>query len=147
MNYHSHLLFALLLALYTKCYFGGGIFFIFFILVGALLPDLDETKSYLGRRVPLLPGLSKFLFGHRGIYHSLPFAILLALFINIFSFKTAVAIFIGYMSHLFLDATTKQGIQPFWPLKARIHGPITTGSIVEKAFTIILFALIVLKLF
>tara|TARA_Y100000310_G_scaffold17224_1_gene17094 strand:+ start:4304 stop:4747 length:444 start_codon:yes stop_codon:yes gene_type:complete len=144
MQYHTHLLFALLLALYTKDYFQADLFFIIIVLIGSLLPDLDETKSYLGRRIPFLPTISKLLFGHRGIYHSIPFAILLTLLINIFSFKAAIAILIGYLSHILLDSITKQGIQPLWPLKLRMKGPIKTGGLFEKIFTILILIAIII---
>ncbi|VEB43121.1 Inner membrane protein ydjM [Chromobacterium violaceum] len=40
-------------------------------LAGSLLPDIDHPKSWLGRRIPFLSRPISYLFGHRGITHSL----------------------------------------------------------------------------
>lgn len=38
---------------------------------------------------------------------------------------------LGWVMHIIADATTIEGIPPFWPLPWRIRGLITTGSILE----------------
>jgi len=43
----------------------------------------------------------------------------------------AFPVFLGYGIHLIGDSLTKDGIQPFWPLKKRIDGSIRTGGRIE----------------
>jgi len=60
-------------------------------------------------------------------------------FIN---YDVSIAILIGYFSHLFLDAITKAGIRPLYPIyNKRINGPFKTNSFTEK----IIFVFIVLS--
>ena len=39
--------------------------------LGALLPDIDESNSLIGRKLKVLSYPIKWIFGHRGITHSL----------------------------------------------------------------------------
>ena len=43
----------------------------------------------------------------------------------------AVAVAVGWLSHLTLDALTPHGVAPLWPLPWRLHGPISTGGLGE----------------
>ena len=46
--------------------------------------------------------------------------------------------FMGYSVHLIADSFTKSGIQPFWPLKTRSKGPISTGGKIEDSIFVFL---------
>ena len=95
-------------------YIGATIF-------GALIPDIDYTKSLIGR---FFRPISKYLnqrFGHRTITHSLA-----ALFVssllggvieNTFLQQTTISkiYFLGFFSHLILDMMTVQGVPLFYP--------------------------------
>ena len=90
-------------------------------LVASILPDIDHTKSLIGK---LFLPLSRFLnrrFGHRTITHSITFLGLLTLFVlflerNFFPQNPITTIFfISYTSHLLLDMATIQGVPLFYP--------------------------------
>ena len=116
------------------------------LVIGSLIPDIDTPKSMAGRRAKGLSRTINFFSGHRGILHSLTIPIIL-LFIALsmhthFLLKIMIyGITIGYTSHLFLDALTKQGIIILWPFKARVRGKITTNSFIDN-FTFYILAIV-----
>jgi inner membrane protein len=90
-------------------------------LIASILPDIDHTKSLIGK---LFLPLSRYLnrrFGHRTITHSITFLGLLALFLlflerNFFPDNPITTIFVmAYISHLLLDMATIQGVPLFYP--------------------------------
>ena len=90
-------------------------------LIASILPDIDHTKSLIGK---LFLPVSRYLnrrFGHRTITHSITFLGLIALFLlflerNFFPEKPITTIFVmGYISHLLLDMATIQGVPLFYP--------------------------------
>lgn len=60
-------------------------FYLLGVSFGAIFPDIDEPQSYIGKRVPILPIVIKFIFGHRGLTHQ--FLFFLIPFISIFAFQ------------------------------------------------------------
>ena len=94
-----------------------------FTVIASLLPDIDHTKSFIGKVFyPLAKCINK-RFGHRTITHSLIF--LLSIWI-ITSTTTHclninpsynVILFFSVLSHFILDMVTLQGIPLFYPLK------------------------------
>jgi len=128
--------------------------------LGALLPDLDAEVSLLssvkiGAIRPLAP-VSSLLFrqwGHRGPLHSprvLAILLVPALLLGL-AFGSALfglALWLGYASHLALDACTKTGI-PKWPRAGRLWllPPalrFVTGSEAEDRLFLILGCLVIL---
>lgn len=122
--------------------------------IGGLAPDLDNQSSHLWRRVRggSIWGriLSPLLGGHRLISHSLLGTIisggLFWLLLSAISEIVLVdmyfvwwAFMIGFISHLFLDSFTRQGIPLLFPLPYQIGIPplrrlrIRTGGVAEKA--------------
>ena len=145
--FKTHLAFSFLLALFLFKYFNLNfyLFLIIFILAG-ILPDIDHSKSWIGRKFKLLSWLINFIFGHRKLIHSIFFAVFLAIIVKIFFNDYYIPFFLGYLSHLFLDSLTKQGVRILYPLKFKTSWIIRTNSIVEKLLLIILIILIVYKL-
>ena len=98
--------------------------FLFFTALFSVLPDVDHTKSPIGK---VCYPIAKYLdrkFGHRTITHSLFFYItgilLTGLIERIVLEKSGIytSIFIwAYGSHLVFDMMTKQGIPLFFPFK------------------------------
>ena len=43
----------------------------------------------------------------------------------------ALAVAVGWVSHLLLDGCTPHGVAPCWPLPWRLRGPVSTGGIGE----------------
>ncbi len=134
----THLIAGLLLAVLFIPYAPNQLLGVFIILLGALIPDIDERSSILGRKIPFI----SFFTRHRTFFHSLFFAILCMIVLNVFLPRMYVWLFLaGYMSHLFLDAMTPMGVRPFWPSQVRIRGFIRTGGILEKMLFILFTAL------
>jgi inner membrane protein len=118
-------------------------------VVGSVLPDLDHPRGLLYGllRVPswLRRGVSQMV-GQRGILHSLFVSlILLALCLMIlnavfqFAFVISLGIFAGYLSHLFLDSLTVQGVAWLLPFSHRkLHYVIRTDSIYERILLLLL---------
>lgn len=138
MLFYTHLLIGVLLYLITHPYFPGGNKWIFMviILLGSLLPDIDERNSKISRQSGIIGSIVGLLTKHRGIFHSVFLAILLFLLITAFwSNYYAWAMLIGYFGHLLGDALTPMGIQVFYPLsRFKLRGPIKTGRILELLF-------------
>jgi inner membrane protein len=87
--------------------------------LGALLPDIDHPKSWVGRRVRPLSTCIGAVLGHRGATHSL---LALAgcgwlLFHDGTPRAIAAPVLIGYLSHLAGDLLTPRGLRLAWPLK------------------------------
>lgn len=145
MMFKTHLVFSLLISLLIIKFFpvNHKILFILLVILTSSLPDLDSHKSKIGRKIPFISNILELLFGHRGFLHSIfPPVILFLIFfyfkLNFISFS----ILIGYLSHLFSDMLTLEGIKPFYPLsEKRLSGFFKTGSLTEFFVFIILFVL------
>lgn len=100
------------------------------VVVGSLLPDIDHPGSKLGRRVPIISHIM-YLFGHRGITHSLLFVLILAL-LGEFVSPVFYGLAIGSAVHIAGDMLTPSGVPFFWPHKRRysLLG-FRTGGIVD----------------
>jgi inner membrane protein len=137
MMFRTHLAFGFLSALATVKFVSpqSPVIFAGIIIFSSLFPDLDHKDSFLGSRVPFSFVIRAF-FGHRGFMHSVfPPLILFIFFNNIY----ILAIAIGYLSHVIIDALTARGINPFYPLyNIKLSGFIVTGSIFESAIFIML---------
>ncbi|RKL66409.1 hypothetical protein CR203_16085 [Salipaludibacillus neizhouensis] len=92
------------------------------LLLGAVLPDIDETRSWLGRRVPVLSGIIKFLFGHRGLTHSgLVLALMGFLLVNTES-QFLVGLSAGVILHIIEDSFSRGGIPLLYPFTSKRTG-------------------------
>ena len=107
------------------------ILFLSFILIGALLPDLDTPHSRLGRRFPffIISYPLYWLFGHRTWTHSFMFVgisfLLMSFFIpvitvfshlNWMDVSTVVTgVSIGVLSHVLGDYFFDSGVPLFYP--------------------------------
>ncbi|MGI9951317.1 metal-dependent hydrolase [Moorellaceae bacterium AZ2] len=107
--------------------------------VGALLPDIDCPRSYIGRKVPV--SYAAYLgAGHRGFFHSLASAIVITFIALVLLRKWVpaytflwVPLAAGYLSHLLMDTLNPSGVPWLWPLNKRFTVPlINTGSVWEK---------------
>ncbi|HDR7321065.1 TPA: metal-dependent hydrolase [Bacillus toyonensis] len=126
MKYKTHLTTSLAVALPVLASTGnltvGNVIAVSF---GALLPDIDEQHSWIGRRTRGVSDLMNMVFGHRGITHSL-FGLVLVLIPILFavgmtplSFTNGMCIFAGYFLHLVEDSFSKKGIKWLLPLSNR----------------------------
>jgi inner membrane protein len=144
MKGHTHMLFAMLIGGIYFNYFGGGslllkLGFAGCLILGALLPDIDEVNSTISHKAPTISKFVQGLTNHRGIMHSIwvPIALFLILTFllgRIISIPNllVMGLVVGYSSHLLSDCLTVQGIKPFHPLhKFQIRGFIRTGGLLE----------------
>ncbi len=94
-------------------------------VVFALLPDIDHTRSIIGRSVYPLARWLSVKFGHRTITHSLVFyvaVLLLVRAVELLYFHTSVfSVLAAYslLSHNIFDMCTRQGIPFFYPFSTR----------------------------
>lgn len=118
------------------------------VVVGSLLPDIDENKSYIGRRSGGIARIVKMIFGHRGFTHS----ILATLLISIPALLTQMPIFIGlalgYLFHILGDYFSVTGVPLFYPSKKKYKIPLyVTGGLREKIIFLLAFGVSVYLFF
>ncbi|MCA1049381.1 metal-dependent hydrolase [Priestia aryabhattai] len=106
-------------------------------LIGSLLPDIDEPKSFIGRRSFGIAHLIKQRFGHRGFTHSLVcwiiFSILVYVSIPLTNF--ACGLCFGYLFHILGDLFSKSSVPlflPFSKLRPKMVWSYRTGGRLEK---------------
>lgn len=130
----THLFIGLLSGLVALPYFSSEnqMLFVGIAVISALLPDVDQHASIINRLLFFSKIFSK-IFKHRGFTHSILATVLgYMLFFLTLSPNYAIAFAIGYLSHLFADAITIEGVNFFYPFPSRIAGPIRTGSLIEN---------------
>lgn len=94
------------------------------ITVGfSLLPDIDHTKSIIGKSVYPLAQWIMRKYGHRTITHSLIFWIVCVMLVqvidNVFHKNNTLVAALSLGSHLIFDMCTRQGIPIFYPFSKR----------------------------
>lgn len=105
------------------------------LMIGSVLPDIDEPNSFIGRRSFGLASLINRLFGHRGFTHSLTCWIILAIFSLLYSNPFTIGISLGYLFHLMGDLFSTSGLRLFIPFhRKRVKMFITyqTGGTRER---------------
>ena len=145
--FKTHLAFGALLGLAFLPHVNNKWIFIPIVLFCSLLPDIDSMHSYLGKNLIFRP--LQWFVKHRDFLHSFTFAIIIALIFAFYFPIIALPFFLGYSGHLFMDAITKEGIRPFWPLKEKIEWRIKTGGRTEEVlfYSFLLIGLILLVRF
>ena len=150
MMYYTHLAFGFLVSLLSINFFSiqNKLIFILIVVFFSIFPDIDEKKSKIGRRNKIISTIINFVFGHRGFFHSIYIPLILYFIFYYINIEIGIAILVGYFSHLFMDAITKAGIRPLYPIvNKKINGFIKTNSILEKIlFLIIIFLVLYLLL-
>lgn len=138
MMFYTHLVFSLFISLLSARLFGiEQLYFIVIVMLFGIIPDIDTNKSKV--RIPIISFILKMIFKHRGIFHSVFIPLLLFFALSYLGYYIiGLAILLGYLSHILLDALTPSGVKPFWPLRFKIKGFIKTNSIIEKVLFIFL---------
>jgi inner membrane protein len=113
-------------------------------MIGSLIPDLDLPESKLGEKIKPLSFIINLIFGHRHLFHSMLFAAILSIGAYFFSGTYyALALFLGFMSHVILDMLTPQGIEILYPFsRHKVQGFIRTGSFLEHVLIFAILALL-----
>jgi inner membrane protein len=122
VRYHTHIVSSLALgagiATYTPVSF--TISYAAGLMIGSLLPDIDEPNSYIGRRSFGISNQVKKAFGHRGFTHSLLAFIIVAAFLlsQHYSLFT-LGLCLGYGFHILADYCSTQGVPLLWPFQRK----------------------------
>ncbi|MGO0122221.1 metal-dependent hydrolase [Desulfothermobacter acidiphilus] len=131
--------------------------------VAGLLPDVDHPGSTAGRVLWPVAVLLENTLGHRTITHTVWFCAAVGLLLSLlagllnpflprFHHQVPVALaflagLLGSLSHLALDALTRSGIRPFWPLEfGEFRGPFVTGDPLVEWPALVVFGFACLKL-
>lgn len=150
MMFKTHVMFAVLLSIIFIQMFEMEYWYLFFVVsvFVAGIPDIDIPKSEFGKRAKPVSFLINLFFGHRGLFHSIFFAIALFILIGFLGSQTVAAgALLGYSSHLILDGLTKEGIRPLTPLsRFRVSWFMRSGGIFDWALFFIFIVLTVLTL-
>lgn len=151
MLFKTHLAFSFLigLILIELLEIPNAILFVIIVMFFASLPDIDESSSKVSKKLRPLSFIINIFFKHRGIIHSIYAPLVISIILVLMHQRVyALAVFVGYLSHLILDSLTVMGIQPFSPLiKKRIHGFIKAGSFLENILFMVILVAIACKLF
>ena len=151
MTYKTHIAFATVVAAPFPLYLyahqeltlGELQLFLASCAIGALLPDIDHSRSFISQKIPIIPQLLSFYTKHRGFTHSL-YGLLTVLFILVFVIHTfhlstvsAGGLFVGYLLHIAGDAMTLSGVsfcckQKLYLLPSFLR--FKTGSFKERIF-------------
>ena len=122
----------------------------------SVLPDADYPRSWIGYQLgSISEGLNR-LFGHRSFLHSLLALLILTAVLGLppywisYDPAPALAVFVGYGSHLLADMMTLTGVRLFWPSKliavfpGRDRYRVITGSGSERVFVALALVLALL---
>ena len=149
MLFYTHLLLGILFFTFFKDYFSGGntIIFLGMLLLGSILPDIDESHSTINRCTGIVGKIISFFFEHRGIFHSLLFAFIF--FVGITQYWSNYygwALQLGYCAHLLGDALTKRGVQIFYPFSHfKLKGPLRTGGFLEAIVLVLIVVVLIIR--
>ncbi len=134
MLLRTHLAFGILMIILFVQHVNDKLIFMAMVLIATVLPDLDSGFSSWGRHLIFRP--LQFFVKHRGIIHSFTVAVLISVVLAMFWPVVSLGFFLGYSVHLICDSFTKEGVQPFWPLRAKSIGFISTGGRIEDSIFI-----------
>lgn len=97
---------------------------------GGLLPDICHGGSKIGRKLPVVSKIVNILFGHRTFTHSLLFLMIICILSETFLTNESITfgLLAGMVSHLILDAATKNGIKLLYPATFTVRFPVTTRT-------------------
>jgi inner membrane protein len=128
------------------------------VIFGALLPDIDEKESYIGRRLPFVSVVLKdFGVEHRVLTHRLIIPLAIAI-ISLLVFKEELQLWLlfayGILMHSIGDLLTRGGITGyFYPFYKNttirlLPRPMTfyTGSVTEYIFIFLLAGVSLFKI-
>lgn len=130
------------LHLNIDAYFLGG------VILGSILPDLDEPQSLIGRKLGIIAYILRFLgLEHRTLSHSILFSLIFLIPAILFPYpfnSVLLGIGVGIILHCIGDMLTKSGLKYFlYPYQVELHLlpkelRFRTGSITEEILIIIL---------
>lgn len=147
MLFRTHLFFSLLIGSLIFQYFEiNPFFFVGLAVIGGMIPDIDKGSSKINNILKITKPIA-FMTRHRGMFHSLFFAVLVSGPFMLYSFTAGIALFIGYLGHMLIDSLNYAGIRWLHPIqKFHTKGFIETGSWGEHILTIFLAVVFLVRL-
>ena len=143
--FRTHLAFAFLIGLIFYS-LSNGQWFVFFslLLISSSFPDIDNSKSKIGRKIKIV----SLIFKHRGIFHSLFFVFGISILgWRFFGDVVFWALFLGSLSHLIADCFTLNGINLIYPFRRfEFRGFVKTNGKLEFVIFYFLFIVDILLL-
>jgi|APSaa5957512622_1039677.scaffolds.fasta_scaffold09231_4 inner membrane protein len=137
MLLRTHLVFSVFLYFLLIEYLSFSFVFVAFVLFGTMFVDIDSRKSKFGKFFLFRP--LQWFVSHRGAFHTLLGGMVLSGLIYFFNKNAGMGFGFGYLSHLFLDMLTVQGIALFRPLtKKKIGFGLRTGGLIEEIIFVLL---------
>ena len=128
-----------------------NVYFLIGVSLGAVLPDVDEPKSLIGRKLAFLAFLLRlFNLKHRTLSHSIIFALLFLIPAFFFPYPyNAIlgGVGTGALLHCIGDLLTISGLKYFlYPLKTELHllpekMRFRTGGLVEQGIILVLIGI------
>lgn len=117
--------------------------------LGASLPDIDHPQSSIGRLLfPISIPLNAY-FGHRGLVHAFIVWLVPLIIALLLKQKIAAWVFIGALSHCFIDCWNVSGVKALMPFTEKVcvifkrDWRIQTSSLQEIWVFVFLFGFIV----
>ena len=140
MDYKVHLSTGVFISLLLVNFIGYNVFtkvniiIHILILFFSIFPDIDIYNSKIGRQFGFVSRIIQFIFGHRGVFHSLWMAMFLYIVLLLFGLEIAV---VGYLGHLIVDMFTKDGVKLLYPA-IQIKGILPTNKVVNFTALIVM---------
>lgn len=111
------------------------------VAIGSLLPDIDEPKSFIGRKLSFIAYPLKKIAGHRGLTHSFLACGVLYFLYSLYPSPFSLGLFLGYACHLVGDFFSVRGVPLLLPFtKQKLKAPITYRTGGKGEAFILLFA-------
>jgi inner membrane protein len=114
--------------------------------IGAILPDIDESNSYIGKRLKFVSKILKFFkLKHRTYTHSLFFPLLIFLLGKIHPVFYFISF--GVFMHIIGDFLTNGGVPLFYPfIKQKFSAYLfNTGS--RREYIFVFFILLIIGVY
>lgn len=88
---------------------------------GSLIPDIDKTNSYIGKRLPYISKMVSKTFKHRTLTHSIIFVFSMYYILYYLSINKSITfgITVGILSHILLDMLNFQGVSLLYPIRTK----------------------------
>lgn len=80
------------------------------ILIGSILPDIDEPHSLIGSKLSFISYQINIVFGHRTITHNIFIGIIISIIGLLLNINIIIGIGLGIIIHILSDSITKGGI-------------------------------------
>lgn len=114
--------------------------------LGGIVPDIDHKGSKIAHVLPVLSWIVRLFSDHRGLFHCPLLYVVLYGLIQLLQIQNDLAItainglFLGILSHLFLDACNAKGIPLLFPFSRKHFHilKIQTNSFMEMCIRCLL---------